>query len=85
MSILLLVSDLVVLRVENRDEVGNSKLFVPAFTGRVSVMVCGCIGSCTVGNLIRSEQSVNSDYYIKFLEENLTESARKIYVNQGWI
>ena len=55
-------------------EADKPEFFVPAFTGRVSVMVWGCIGPNGVGNLVLCEKSVNSEYYIQSLKENLPES-----------
>ena len=46
-------------------------------------MVWGCIGPNSVGNVVVCEKSVNSDYYIQILKENLPESVRKIYGDEN--
>ena len=46
-------------------------------------MVWGCIGPNGVGNLLLCEKSVNSQYYIRILKENLPKSVRKIYGNEN--
>ena len=79
-----LVNDSGVQRVwRTACEADNPEFFVPAFAGGVSVMVWGCIGPNGVGNLALCERSVNSDYYIQILKENLPESIRKIYGNEN--
>ena len=79
-----LVNDSGVRRVwRTACEADNPEFFVPAFTGGVSVMVWGCIGPIGVGNLVLCEKSVNSEYYIQILKENLPESVRKIYGNEN--
>ena len=79
-----LVNDSGVQRVwRTACEADNPEFFVSAFTGGVSVMVWGCIGPNGVGNLAICERSVNSDYYIQILKENLPESVQKIYDNEN--
>ena len=74
-----LVNDSGVQRVwRTACEADNAEFFVPAFAGGVSVMVWGCIRPSGVGNLALCERSVNSDYYIQILKENLPKSIRKI-------
>ena len=53
--------------------------FKPTFTNSMSVLVWACIGPNHVGSLVICQRSVNAEYYIEILQDNLFQSVSKIY------
>ena len=69
-----------VLRVwRSSQEASNPAFFQPTFTNSVSVLVWACIGPNHVGNLVICQRSVNAEYYVEILQDNLFQSVSKIH------